>query len=78
MKHNIGGMDRSGRYIIGAILIVVGLLAPVNMGWQIAIFVVAGIALVTAAIRFCPANLLLGIDTSKEDEHSHGNPVAGT
>lgn len=68
MKRNVGGIDRTGRFIIGTVLLVVGLVAPVEIGWRIAALVVAAIALVTAIVRFCPANALLGIDTCKTAE----------
>jgi hypothetical protein len=63
MKCNVGGIDRTARIVIGAVLLAVGLVAPLEMTWRIAAIVVAGIALVTAFVRFCPANLALGINT---------------
>jgi Inner membrane protein YgaP-like, transmembrane domain len=68
MKHNVGGIDRIGRIVIGAVLLAVGALAPVGMSWRIVALVIAAIALVTAFVRFCPANALLGINTCKSDE----------
>lgn len=68
MKLNVGGMDRTGRIIIGIVLVLVAVLADIGTGWRIAAGVVAAIALVTAASRFCPANALLGIDTYKGGE----------
>jgi Inner membrane protein YgaP-like, transmembrane domain len=63
MKRNVGGIDRTGRIVIGIVLLVVGLVAPISMAWRTAALVVAAVALVTAAIRFCPANTMLGINT---------------
>lgn len=63
MKCNVGGIDRIGRIVIGIVLLIVGLLAPVGPTWQIVALVIAAIALVTAAARFCPANAILGINT---------------
>jgi hypothetical protein len=68
MKSNVGGMDRIGRIVLGVVLLIVALAAPVSTMWQIVLLVVAAIALVTAAVRFCPANALLGIDTCKTEE----------
>ena len=68
MKPNVGGMDRTGRIVIGIVLLFVGLAAPISAMWQIVALVVAAIALITAAVRFCPANLLLGINTCKLEE----------
>ena len=63
MKCNVGGIDRTGRIVIGIVLLVVGLAANIDMTWKIVALVIAAIALVTAAVRFCPANAILGINT---------------
>lgn len=63
MKCNVGGMDRTGRIVLGIVLLVVGLLAPIDTMWRIVALVVAAIALVTAIVRFCPANAIFGINT---------------
>lgn len=68
MKCNVGGADRAFRFVIGAALVAVGLLVPMSEGLRIAAFVVAAIALITAVIRFCPANAILGIDTCHKKE----------
>jgi len=63
MKCNVGGMDRTGRIVLGVVLLVAGLAAPVELIWRIVALVVAGIALVTAVVRFCPANAVMGINS---------------
>ena len=63
MKCNVGGIERTGRIVIGIVLLVVGLVAPVEMAWRVAALVIAAIALVTAVVRFCPANAIFGINT---------------
>ncbi|BCB27485.1 hypothetical protein SKTS_23710 [Sulfurimicrobium lacus] len=63
MKCNVGGMDRTGRIVLGIVLLVVGLLAPIDTMWRIVALVIAAIALVTAIVRFCPANAIFGINT---------------
>ena len=68
MKCNVGGMDRTGRIVVGIVLLLVGLLLPMAMMWRVIALVIAAIALVTAAVRFCPANALLGINTSETGE----------
>lgn len=65
MKCNVGGIDRTGRIVLGIVLLVVGLAAPLEMIWRIVALVVAAVALVTAAISFCPANAIFGINTCK-------------
>jgi len=63
MKCNVGGIDRTGRIVIGVVLLLVALLAPLEFVWQVVLLVLAAIALVTAVIRFCPLNAVLGINT---------------
>ena len=70
MKPNVGGIDRIARIVIGIVLLVVGLAAPVGTTWQIVALVVAAIALVTATVRFCPANAILGINSCELEEKS--------
>lgn len=69
MKPNVGGVDRIGRIVIGLVLLGVGLLAPMEVTWRVVALIVAAIALVTAAIHFCPANAMLGINTSETGEN---------
>lgn len=62
MKCNVCGIDRTGRLVIGAALLLVGLLAPgLDTLWRGVLLAIAAVALVTAAIRYCPANAVLGI-----------------
>ncbi len=68
MKHNVGGTDRIARIVIGIVLLIVGLAAPIETTWRIVALVIAAIALVTAVVRFCPANALLGINTCEREE----------
>ena len=70
MKCNVGGMDRTGRIVLGVVLLIVGLAAPVELIWRIVALVVAGIALVTAVVRFCPANAMLGINSCEGECHN--------
>lgn len=65
MKLNVGGIDRTGRIVVGIVLVLVAVFAPIGTIWQIVAGVIAAVALVTAAVQFCPANALLGIDTYK-------------
>jgi len=60
---NLGRTERSIRIVLGLVLLAVGALAGLPTGWMVAAYFVGAIALVTGAIRFCPAWLLLGINT---------------
>lgn len=66
MKCNVGGIDRNGRIVLGIVLLIVGLAAPLEMTWRIVALVIAAIALVTAIVRFCPANAIFGINTCED------------
>jgi len=68
MKCNVGGLDRTSRIVIGLVLLIVGLAAPINMTWQIVTLVIAAIALVTAVVRFCPANAVFGVNTCEDEK----------
>ena len=68
MKCNVGGIDRIGRIVVGIVLLIVGVAAPIGMLWQIVALVIAAIALVTATVRFCPANAIFGINTCEGEE----------
>ena len=68
MKCNVGGMDRTVRIVLGVVLLIAGLAAPVELIWRIVALVVAGIALVTAVVRFCPANAILGINSCEGED----------
>lgn len=67
MKCNVGGIDRTGRIVIGIVLLLVGLAAPLDMIWRIVVLIVAAIALLTGIVRFCPANAILGINTCERE-----------
>jgi len=68
MKCNVGGIDRTGRIVIGIVLLVVGFAAPIEMTWRIVALVIAAVALVTAIVRFCPANAILGINSCEGEK----------
>ena len=68
MKCNVGGIDRTGRIVLGIVLLVIGLMAPVEMAWRIVALIIAAIALITATVRFCPANAIFGINTCERND----------
>ena len=72
MKCNVGGIDRILRIVVGAALIIVALLVPMSLIFQLILFAVAAVALVTAMVRFCPANALFGLNSCAiPDRESH-------
>ncbi len=48
MEKNVGGIDQKIRLILGAALLVGGVLAPLDLYWRIGVLAVAVIALTTA------------------------------
>ena len=66
MNCNVGGADRIVRVLVGITLLVIGFLVPMSGAWQTAAFVVGAILLITALVRFCPLNRLVGINTCGE------------
>lgn len=68
MKCNVGKVDMAMRLVVGAVLVIIGLTVPMNTAWQVVLFVLAAIALVTGVVRYCPANALLGINTCAREQ----------
>jgi hypothetical protein len=50
MTKNVGGADRTIRFIIGVVLLIIGIAVQMGTGWKIGVFAVAVIALVTAFV----------------------------
>lgn len=68
MDRNVGGLDRSGRLVVGAVLVVAavaGLAGSLQLGLTIglAALLVGAILLVTGATRKCPINQAVGRNT---------------
>lgn len=61
MKKNVGGADRIIRFIIGAIIIVWGIVAQSWWG------LIGIVPIFTATINWCPLYLPFGISTCKID-----------
>jgi hypothetical protein len=60
---NVGGADRLLRLVLGACLVALALLTPLPTPWQIVLGVAGGVALVTAAVRYCPLYALVGLNS---------------
>jgi uncharacterized membrane protein (UPF0136 family) len=63
MTKNVGNTDKVVRAAIGVIALVAAFLIGITSVWGIVLAVVAVIALVTAAVGFCPLYRLFGINT---------------
>jgi hypothetical protein len=66
---NVGSLDRTIRFSVGILLIVLPFLPPTAPwfaalgNWTWALLVVGIIMAATAAMRFCPAYALFGVST---------------
>jgi hypothetical protein len=66
---NIGSADRTIRFIVGILLIVLPFIAPTASwfaplgSWTWAVVAVGIVMVVTAALRICPAYALFGISS---------------
>lgn len=63
MVKNVGNTDKVIRAAIGVIALVAAFLVGITSVWGIVLAVVAVIALVTAAVGFCPLYRLFGLNT---------------
>ncbi|SER86557.1 YgaP family membrane protein [Natrinema salaciae] len=72
MDKNVGGIDRTGRIVIGTVLVIAGLAALTGY-WAIGAvaggvaIAVAAVLLVTGTTQKCPINEAVGVDTTAED-----------
>lgn len=62
---NVCGADRAIRIVVGIVLAAFALLADVDTTWKVIAGIVAAIALITAAVRFCPLNSFLHINSCR-------------
>ncbi len=66
---NVGSIDRAARFLAGLVLIALSFLPPsapllAGLGaWRWVVVAVGVVMLATAAMRFCPAYTLLGVNT---------------
>jgi hypothetical protein len=62
MTANVGGIDKILRIVVGLALIAFALLAPATISWKW-IGWVGVVPLLTGLFNFCPAYMLLGLNT---------------
>ncbi len=67
MIQNDGEVDRIIRGVVGVILLLVAY-SSMTGTWQIVLYVLGGIAVMTGITGFCLIYKLLGITTKKENE----------
>jgi hypothetical protein len=62
MKPNVGGIDRTVRYLAGLAILVAGYYFKSWLG------LIGLLPILTATIRFCPAYLPFGLSTCRTEE----------
>jgi type IV secretory pathway TrbD component len=65
MKHNVGGLDRTIRIIVGTVLVIIG---AVFLSWW---GIVGLVVLSTGLLNWCPLYLPFGISTCHEENELH-------
>lgn len=66
---NVGKTERTVRFVIGTVLFLMGFFLPdIDTVWRVVLVVIAAVALVTAAMRYCPANALFGFNTCERKD----------
>ena len=70
MAHNVGGIERAFRVLVGLALLAIAFLHFATGTMAILAYIFGTIALATAVFAFCPAWTLFGINTSKP-KHLH-------
>lgn len=61
---NVGGLDRTLRFVLGAVLLALPFLAPWG-SWKYVLAALGLGMLATAVFRFCPAYTLIGVTTCR-------------
>ena len=84
MQKNVGGYDRTARFVLGPILILVGIsafaglitLAAGTLGLVLAgaAFVVGAVLTTTATTQKCPLNAAIGMNTYKQHDGGQTPP----
>jgi hypothetical protein len=67
MRHNVGGLDRGLRSAVAVGAVAIGLFRGLRAGKRAAVLGFAVVPFVTALVRYCPLNQILGINTSREE-----------
>ena len=71
---NVKMLDRIFRGLLGVVFLELAFFWLAG-GWQIAVYVVGAILLLTAAIRFCPLYRVLGVSTARGEPKNPGKAI---
>ena len=67
MQVNVGTADRIIRFLLGFVIIIVGII-PAMEAWRIPLFVFGAILLLTSFMKLCFFYKLFGIDTRRRKD----------
>lgn len=73
-RANVGPVDRVVRFVVGAVLLTLGLLHEAVLAYFLV--VVGGVLIVTALSGFCLVYGLMGIDTTGQPKDEPRHPAA--
>lgn len=65
ISFNVGGLDRAIRIIVGIALAAIAYFGVVSGVYAIIAYIVAGVAILTGIVKFCPAYAIFGINSCK-------------
>jgi hypothetical protein len=65
---NVGGPERTVRFVVGVVFLALALLAPVDPVWRAVFALLAMVGLGTAVVRYCPLNTLMGRNSCRRSE----------
>lgn len=68
MKKNMGTIDKSIRFAVAAVVVVLFFLNIITGTLGIVLLVLAGIFVLTSLFSFCPLYPVIGMNTAKKEE----------
>jgi hypothetical protein len=73
VERNVGGLDQVIRFLVGALLIIIGFAVHMGFAWRLLTFVLGGYGLATSWTGYCPVNRVLRVNTRRTE----GPRIAG-
>jgi hypothetical protein len=63
VTRNVGGLDRTLRWIAGVVLLAIAFFVDMAGEWRTLAFLIGAASVLTALLRYCPINAALGVNT---------------